>query len=127
MRERSIERYLCQQVKAIGGYAMKFVSPGLAGVPDRLVLFKGQASFVELKAPGGRPTARQLAVHRFLEKLGFPVRVLNSTEQVDRFVYELHAWSWRIEEMSLKNQLEKVMQHEVPTPSVPADGDALDS
>lgn len=88
-QERKIEKYLCQRVKAIGGYAMKITSPGLAGVPDRLVLFNGVAVFVELKAPEGKPTARQLAVHRFLYRLGFPVSVVNSKEMVDRFVQEV--------------------------------------
>lgn len=88
-QERRIERYLCSRVKEIGGYAMKITSPGLAGVPDRLVLFNGVALFVELKAPEGRPTARQLAVHRFLYRLGFPVSVANSKEMVDRLVQEV--------------------------------------
>ena len=77
------------RVKAAGGYAMKFTSPGLSGVPDRLVLIDGKARFVELKAPKGKASARQLAVHRKLERLGFPVRIINSKEQVDAFLDEV--------------------------------------
>lgn len=94
--ERKIEKYLCDKVKQHGGYAMKITSPGMSGVPDRLVLIDGQARFVELKAPNGKASARQLAVHRKLERLGFPVRIINSREQVDAF-------------------LEEVMPDEVPT------------
>lgn len=51
--EKKIEQKLCSEVKKRGGMAVKFVSPGLDGVPDRLVLFQGGVSaFVELKAPG---------------------------------------------------------------------------
>lgn len=41
--------------KKMGGWAVKFSSPGLDGMPDRLVLFPGgKLGFVELKAPGKR-------------------------------------------------------------------------
>jgi len=56
MRERDIEAYLRDQIKRLGGIAYKFVSPGNAGVPDRLVLLPGAGVvFVELKAPGKNP------------------------------------------------------------------------
>ena len=36
----------------MGGIALKFTSPGMAGMPDRLVLLpEGKIYFVELKAP----------------------------------------------------------------------------
>jgi len=38
MSEAAIERFLVEQVKGKGGYAFKWVSPGTAGVMDRLVL-----------------------------------------------------------------------------------------
>lgn len=41
LRESSIERKLVTEVKKRGGLAVKFVSPGFDGVPDRLVLFPG--------------------------------------------------------------------------------------
>ena len=53
MRERFIERKFVEAVKKKGGFAPKFVSPGLDGMPDRIVLFPiGKIAFVELKAPG---------------------------------------------------------------------------
>lgn len=87
MRERDIEQYLREQVKKIGGLAYKFESPGNAGVPDRLVLLPGgKIHFVELKAPGKKPTALQLAQHRRFEKLGFTVLVIDSKEGVGEFI-----------------------------------------
>ena len=53
MRERFIERKFVEAVKKKGGFAPKFVSQGLDGMPDRIVLFPiGKIAFVELKAPG---------------------------------------------------------------------------
>lgn len=53
MSENIIEKYLVSEVKKQGGTAYKFVSPGHAGVPDRLCLMpNGTVFFVELKATG---------------------------------------------------------------------------
>ncbi len=87
MRESVIESYMRDQVRALGGKAYKFVSPGNAGVPDRLVCLPGgRVAFVELKAPGGKPTALQMARHRELNKLGHTVMILDSKPAVDEFV-----------------------------------------
>lgn len=51
MREKQVEQALVKAVKASGGICPKFVSPGLSGVPDRLVLLpNGRIGFVEVKA-----------------------------------------------------------------------------
>lgn len=87
IRERDIENYLRDRVKKIGGIAYKFESPGNAGVPDRLVLLpEGRVYFVELKAPGKKPTALQLAQHRKINKLHSRVLVIDSKEKVDKFI-----------------------------------------
>ena len=41
MRESVVEKKFAAEVKKRGGLAVKFVSPGFNGVPDRLVLFPG--------------------------------------------------------------------------------------
>ena len=52
MRENVVEKKPLRRLKKRGGLAVKFVSPGFNGVPDRLVLFPGgKMAFVELKAP----------------------------------------------------------------------------
>lgn len=89
MREKTIEAYLRDEVKKIGGKAYKFVSPGNNGVPDRLVCFPGgKAVFAELKAPGKKPTALQILQQNILRGLDFPVFVIDSKEWVDRFIAE---------------------------------------
>lgn len=87
MREKQIEDYLRKCVKAIGGKAYKFISPGNDGVPDRLVCLPGgRVIFVELKAPGEKP--RPLQTKRIAELTGMQqtVVVLDSKEEVDKFI-----------------------------------------
>ncbi|WP_447716857.1 VRR-NUC domain-containing protein [Pluralibacter gergoviae] len=79
VRESSIEKHLAAAVKAAGGRAYKFVSPGRRSVPDRIVLLPGgRIVFVECKAPGESPRADQLREHERLRALGFNVVVLDS-------------------------------------------------
>lgn len=87
MREKEIENYLREQVRKIGGKAYKFVSPGNDGVPDRLVCLPGgRTVFVELKAPGKKPTPLQCRRHKELENLGQLVFIIDSKEQVDELL-----------------------------------------
>ncbi len=80
-RESIIEKHLAAAVKAAGGVAYKFVSPGRRSVPDRIVLLPGgRIVFVECKAPGKAPRADQLREHERLRALGFNVVVLDSKD-----------------------------------------------
>lgn len=90
MLERNIERFFAKQIKAAGGIALKLISPGFSGLPDRLVLLpKGRIYFVELKAPGKSPRPLQLAAHRILLNLGFNVLTIDSRERVKEFIREV--------------------------------------
>ena len=90
MRENEIEAKLVAAVKAAGGVCWKFVSPGTAGVPDRIILMPmGRIAFVEVKAPGESPRKLQLARHRFLRLLGFKTFVLDNPEQIGGILDEI--------------------------------------
>lgn len=92
MRENQIEAKLKQMVEKQGGIAPKFVSPGLSGMPDRLVLLPGgHIAFVEVKAPGKAPRPLQEARHRILRKLGFKVYVLDDVGQIGGILDEIRA------------------------------------
>ena len=88
MREKIIEEYLGKKVKdVLKGIAYKFTSPGRWSVPDRICLLPGGVvKFVELKAPGKKPTEGQLREHKRLRALGFQVDVIDSKEGVDEWV-----------------------------------------
>lgn len=72
--EKETERYLRDRVKTLGGRSYKWVSPGCAGVPDRIVILPGgQVVFVELKSEGEESTVLQKKRQRELRDLGCTV------------------------------------------------------
>ncbi|MDO4301930.1 MAG: VRR-NUC domain-containing protein [Clostridia bacterium] len=90
MNEKYIEKRLTTEVKKRGGMCPKFVSPGLAGVPDRLVLFKGGLlAFVELKAPNQKPRPIQVRRMEQLRQLGFKVYVIDNVEMIGGVLDEI--------------------------------------
>lgn len=92
MREKTLERKLVHAVKVAGGIALKFVSPGFDGMPDRLVLFAGgKIAFVEVKAVGRKPRPLQEVRHGMLRRLGFPVYVLDDESQIGGIISAIQA------------------------------------
>ena len=92
MREKTTEHKLTIAVKNMGGIALKFVSPGFDGIPDRIVLLPGgHMGFVEVKAPGEKPRPLQLARHGLLRRLGFKVYVIDDEQQIGGILDEIRA------------------------------------
>lgn len=101
-RERDIERYLVERVKALGGIVRKVRWMGRRGAPDRLVLLPpreipyiaGVASaycyrepiWVELKAPGEEPQPHQAREIERLRGYGLRVEVVDSRARVDEIL-----------------------------------------
>lgn len=89
MEEQKIERRLKKEIELIGGKALKFVSPGVSGVPDRIVLLPGgKFIFVELKSPGKKLRPIQRLRKKELENLGFDIKVIDSIESLLKFIKE---------------------------------------
>ena len=88
--EKSIEQYLVKAVHTRHGLCLKFVSPGHTGVPDRVIILESIIYFAEIKAPGGRLSASQQAMHRKLRAAGARVVTLYSREEVDKFIHEIY-------------------------------------
>ncbi len=90
MNEKYIEQKLRVAVKNVGGLALKFVSPGFNGVPDRIILMPdGHMVFAELKAPGKHMRPIQLRRKEQLEKLGFKVYLIDRPEQIGGMIDEI--------------------------------------
>lgn len=89
LSEKQIEKKFVDAVRGIGGIALKFVSPGLAGVPDRLVLIRGRAYFAEMKAPGEKMRPLQMRRKKQLELLGFRVFCIDSSEKINEVIREI--------------------------------------
>lgn len=84
MREKEVEAAIVKAAKEKEWCGSKFVSPGLSGVPDRLVLLPdGKIGFIELKSPGKKMRLLQEKRKSQLERLGFLVFCLDSKEEVE--------------------------------------------
>ena len=92
MREKILERKLVNVVKAKGGIAPKFISPGFDGMPDRLVLIpSGVIAFVEVKSDGKIPRPLQVARHELLRRLGFKVYILDDETKIGVILDEIQS------------------------------------
>ena len=58
-RESALEKEIREYAEATGWWGVKFVSPGTAGVPDRLFIRGGMVLFMEVKRKGKKPTRQQ--------------------------------------------------------------------
>jgi hypothetical protein len=87
--ERSLEKLLNKLVTEEGGLSFKLSPVYVKGLPDRLVLHKGRAIFVEMKAPGKVASRMQLHIHAKLAGVGFKVEVLSTDAEVLTFIRSL--------------------------------------
>ena len=89
MLEKHLEAKFVKKVKSLGGIAEKFTSPGRRSCPERIVTLPGgRIIFVELKAPGKRPTNAQRRDHLKRRMLGCEVVVIDCIEEVNLFPKE---------------------------------------
>ena len=72
--EKDTEAFLRDEVRALGGRSYKWVSPGCAGVPDRIVILpNGRIFFIELKSERKTSSAQQRKRQTELRALGCTV------------------------------------------------------
>jgi len=93
--EAELERYCCKKAKEAGWLAIKFASPGLRGVPDRIFI-KDRVVFVEFKHRFGRLSPAQSRVIAMMRKKGAEVYVCydySSFSQALRMPHEGHETS----------------------------------
>jgi len=90
IEEAVVEKRLKKEIEKIGGKALKFVSPGMSGVPDRIVFLPGgKIIFIELKAPGKKPKPMQNYRAKELRNLGCDVRCIDTVEKVMELIEEV--------------------------------------
>jgi len=88
--ESEIEKYFVWTVGRMGGTAYKFKSPNHRGVADRIAcLPDGSVHFVELKAPGGRPSPLQKLFAARMKELRQNYTILWSKTEIDEWVSNL--------------------------------------
>ena len=86
-KESPIEVYLFNQVKQLGGIALKYIQG--EGKPDRIVIFGHQVWLVETKAPDGELSPLQIEEFAKLERKGIRVRVVYTKAQVLNLINEI--------------------------------------
>lgn len=85
--EKAIEKYLCNEVRKLGGLCLKYTNPHATGYPDRIILLKGVPDiWVELKSKGCTPSALQVVRIERLRELGRMVYICDSRKKVDSIV-----------------------------------------
>lgn len=87
--EKHLEQHFCWKVRQIGGFAVKMNPIGIAGLPDRMVLYKGKTWFIELKTPRGKVSPVQESMHRRFKMYGHEVRIIRTKEEIIAFIQEL--------------------------------------
>jgi hypothetical protein len=108
-KESQIEHRLVQRVKELGGEVRKVKWIGRAGAPDRLVMLPptfdralvsklfevpvelleerpGRTIWVELNAPGRKPSAVQEREHKRMRAMGQRVEVVDSYEGIEEIL-----------------------------------------
>ena len=87
--EHEIEDNLALRLAQAGHLCIKFVSPGFAGVPDRIVLTNdGRVFFVECKAPGKALRRTQPQIVAMLRSMGHRVEVIDTFARVEQLAAE---------------------------------------
>ena len=95
MLEKELERKFVNILRKRGCIVYKFVSPGNAGVPDRLVITPdGKVHFAELKQEGKKMRPLQVMQAMRLAKNHVKVHLVDSLEAIQTFIEEvLHSES----------------------------------
>lgn len=90
VRESEIEASMRKQLLARGCLVWKFISPGTAGVPDRIVILpNGVIYFVEMKSDRGTADDRQKYRAEQLLAHGCNHRFVKGRKSVERFIQEI--------------------------------------
>lgn len=90
MLESYLEKKFAEAIKKTGSLPLKFTSPAMAGVPDRIVLIPGgKVIFAELKKPGEKLRPLQLKRKKDFEALGFQVEVVDSIKRIEEVCHEI--------------------------------------
>ena len=71
--EQDIQTSIMNYISSIGGLPLKYNNMGIyatAGVPDIIACIKGRFVAIEVKKPGGKPSALQKAYIKTINEIG---------------------------------------------------------
>lgn len=88
--ERDLEKNLGMILDELGCLYLKFVSPGHAGVPDRIILTPGgHAVFVELKQKGKQLRPLQVYWQKTLQRMHFAAFVVSDDDSARKCLHHI--------------------------------------
>ena len=88
-KENTVEAYLQQRVRELGGFTRKIVYQGRAGSPDQWCFFpKGRLLIVECKAADGVVSPIQRSEIQQLCRSGFVARVAYTKDEIDFYLQD---------------------------------------
>lgn len=88
--EKDIQGPCVKKARASGWWARKFsAAPGRTSVPDYIFARDGRVFFVEFKAPGKKPTPKQVEEHARMREAGLSVYVCDSLALFDRILSDV--------------------------------------
>ena len=90
-QEKDAEAWLRKEIEKLGGVFWKFISPGQAGVPDRIaVLPGGRVVFVELKKENERLRPIQVyQIGKLVGGLGAQVCIVHGKKAARKFLEDM--------------------------------------
>lgn len=89
MLEKTVEKYLCDEVKKNGGVTRKIRYIGRRGCPDRIVFLEG-VYFVETKRPsGGIYSVHQICEQVLYKENKCKIYLIHTKHEVDLFINEI--------------------------------------
>lgn len=84
--ERFVETDLRKGIQKRHGFCIKFTSPSMDGLPDRVILLPWRKFYlVETKRQQGKLSLLQKTVHALFAKIGFPVETIYTKTELLAF------------------------------------------
>lgn len=90
-KESSLESYLIKLCKENNILCYKFTSPGQSGVPDRILIHRGQVIFLELKRPGGKTQDLQDYHIDLINQAGGLALMADNKSKINQIIQDLLA------------------------------------
>lgn len=89
--EKELERSWARCFKKDGGVQLKFESPSMNGVADRINFLDTWCFFIEFKRHDGRAAHIQIHFANMMRRQGFKVYLIDTTRRLDDLLYAYRA------------------------------------
>ncbi len=108
-RENKVETYFNDEIKKLGGFTRKWVSPGHSDVPDRIAFIPVTEKdcivfFIEVKTINETPEDAQIREIKRIQSIGGNATWVAGHSDVDTFIKELKRTIIRMKEMLPSDQ-----------------------